>query len=61
MGCGIGRHSILFAEHGFNVHKGDRIAQMVIQKLPDVEVVEVNELSVPSERGCDGFGSSGVK
>jgi len=38
---------------------GDRIAQMVIQKLPEVEMMEVQELSNPSERGAAGFGSSG--
>ena len=42
------------------INKGDRIAQMVIQKLPDVEVAVVDELSVPSERGAAGFGSTGV-
>jgi len=43
----------------FYIKKDDRIAQMVIQKLPEVEVVEVDELSNPSERGMAGFGSTG--
>lgn len=43
----------------FTVNVGDRIAQMVIQKLPKVEVIEVDELSNPSERGQAGFGSTG--
>jgi dUTP pyrophosphatase len=38
---------------------GARIAQCVILPVPRVEVVEVEELGV-SERGTDGFGSSGV-
>lgn len=42
------------------ISKGDRIAQGVIQRLPDVELIETNELS-DSERGAGGFGSSGVK
>lgn len=45
----------------FVVNHGDRIAQLVIQKLPDVEIVEVQELSNPSERGMAGFGSTGIK
>ena len=43
----------------FPVKRGDRIAQMVIQKLPDVELVRVDELS-ESKRGAGGFGSTGV-
>lgn len=39
---------------------GDRIAQFVVQKVPCVELVEVDELS-ESDRGSGGFGSSGVK
>ena len=37
-----------------------RIAQMVIQTVPVVQLTEVNELS-QSERGTSGFGSSGTK
>lgn len=43
-----------------NVSKGDRVAQMVIHRLPEVEIVEVKELTNPSDRGEAGFGSSGV-
>ena len=42
----------------FEVKRGDRIAQMVIAKLPEVELVEVEELG-ESTRGTDGFGSTG--
>ena len=42
----------------FQVHRGDRIAQMVISKLPEVELVEVEELD-ESSRGAGGFGSTG--
>ena len=34
-----------------------RIAQLVILELPEIELVEVDELP-PSERGVRGFGSS---
>lgn len=37
---------------------GDKIAQLLIMKLPFVEIIEVNELSA-SERESDGFGSTG--
>lgn len=42
------------------IRKGDRIAQGVIQRLPSVDLVEVDELG-DSERGEGGFGSSGVR
>lgn len=37
--------------------KGDRIAQMVILELPEIEIEEVDELS-DSERGEGGWGST---
>lgn len=37
---------------------GERVAQLVIMKLPFIDVVEVDELS-SSERGEGGFGSTG--
>jgi dUTP pyrophosphatase len=39
-------------------HKGDRIAQLVIQKVERAEFVEVKELP-GSGRGVGGFGSTG--
>lgn len=44
----------------FVVHNGDRICQMVIKKLDEVELVEAEELT-ETERGEDGFGSSGIR
>jgi dUTP pyrophosphatase len=38
--------------------KGDRIAQLVIQKVERAEFVEVKDLP-GSGRGTDGFGSTG--
>ncbi len=37
---------------------GDRIAQLIIMKLPEVELVESEELS-ESDRGKGGYGSTG--
>lgn len=39
---------------------GDRIAQMVISQVPQVELVAVENLS-PSNRQSGGFGSTGLK
>jgi len=41
----------------FTIEPGMRIAQMVILELPEIEIVEVEELP-ESERGVRGFGSS---
>jgi len=41
----------------FTVEPGMRIAQLLIVPIPDVELVEVDELPA-SERGARGFGSS---
>lgn len=41
------------------INKGDRIAQLVIQEVPVVNLVEVKELD-ETDRGSGGFGSSGV-
>lgn len=38
---------------------GDRIAQIVIMRLPEVEMVESEDLS-ESDRGEGGFGSTGM-
>ena len=45
-------------KQAFVVEPGMRIAQLVILPVPPVELVEVDELP-DSERGADGFGSSG--
>lgn len=42
----------------YNIKRGDRIAQMVIAKLPEIEMVQVDELS-DTKRGSGGFGSTG--
>ncbi len=45
-------------ERPFIVEAGMRIAQLVILPVPEVELVEVDELPA-TERGAAGFGSSG--
>ena len=42
----------------FVIQRGDRIAQMVICKLPEIKLVEATELS-ETDRNKNGFGSSG--
>ena len=42
----------------FIIQRGDRIAQMVICELPEIELKEAATLS-KSDRGTGGFGSSG--
>ena len=42
----------------FTIKRGDRIAQMVICKLPEINLVEATELS-ETDRNTNGFGSSG--
>ena len=40
------------------VYAGERIAQLVIVPIPEIELATVNELP-QTERGSEGFGSSG--
>lgn len=43
----------------YSVKKGDRIAQMVIQKLPEIELEETDYIR-ETDRGDNGFGSTGL-
>jgi dUTP pyrophosphatase len=47
------------ATESVTLERGERIAQLVVQAVEHVELVEVEDLSV-SERGAGGFGSTGV-
>lgn len=42
----------------FRIHRGDRIAQLVIQRVESAVFTVVDELPA-SERGTEGFGSTG--
>jgi dUTP pyrophosphatase len=46
------------SELDFTINRGDRIAQLVIQNLPEVDFVEQESLN-ETERGSNGFGSTG--
>ena len=41
------------------LERGERVAQLIVQTVVSVELVEVDELP-PSERGAGGFGSTGL-
>ena len=55
IGCILINHD---AKDSISFSKGDRIAQLVIQKVERVNFIEVEELP-GSGRGSGGFGSSG--
>ncbi|MWF62680.1 dUTP pyrophosphatase [Staphylococcus haemolyticus] len=43
----------------YQINKGDKLAQLVIVPIWTPELKEVEEFSYVSERGTDGFGSTG--
>lgn len=45
--------------HDFEIGRGDRIAQLVIQSLPAIDFVCQNSLNA-TDRGQGGFGSTGI-
>lgn len=53
---------ILFntTDEDFIVNKGDRIAQLILNKVEQINWIEVNELD-ETERGDGGFGSTKIK
>ncbi|OAP54643.1 deoxyuridine 5'-triphosphate nucleotidohydrolase [Fonsecaea erecta] len=56
-----GEVKVLLFNHGeadFPVNKGDRIAQLVLERIYTPEIVEVEDLE-ESVRGAGGFGSTG--
>ena len=59
-----GELKVLMFNHSntvFNVSMKDRIAQLIIEKIENPEVVEVDALDYTTERGKEGFGSTGMK
>jgi dUTP pyrophosphatase len=57
-----GEIQVLLVNHGdtlVKLSRGDRIAQLVIQRIEHATLVVVDELP-PSPRGTGGFGSTGV-
>ncbi|GAB0132137.1 hypothetical protein EsDP_00000581 [Epichloe bromicola] len=56
-----GQVKVLLFNHGetdFEIKEGDRVAQLIIERIYTPEVVEVQELE-ESVRGAGGFGSTG--
>lgn len=51
---------INLSQEDFVINDGERIAQMVIARCEQAEVVQVEELS-DTERGTGGFGHTGAK
>ena len=57
-----GEVKVVIFNHGitvFDIKRGDRIAQLVIAPVPQVEFEQVDSLP-PTTRGAGGFGSTGV-
>ncbi len=57
-----GEVGVIVVNHGTDpvtIARGDRIAQMVIQTVPDVDLESVDELP-ETERGAGGFGHTGI-
>ena len=58
-----GEISVVLINHGdepFEVHRGDRIAQMMFMPVLTADFLTVDELD-ETERGAGGFGHTGVK
>lgn len=51
---------INFGDQPFTIHKGDRIAQLVVSKVYSANIVETENLN-SSRRGEGGFGHTGKK
>lgn len=57
-----GNVGVILFNHGedeFKVTKGDRVAQLILEKIITPPVVEVEDLDA-TERGAGGYGSTGV-
>lgn len=54
---------VVLINHGiepFEVKRGERIAQLLIEKLPEITIIS-GDIQSPSDRGEGGFGSTGTK
>jgi dUTP pyrophosphatase len=56
----VGVILINFDDKPFEIKKGDRIAQLIIEKVDPFKIEEVKEFFTNTHRGMGGFGSSGV-
>jgi dUTP pyrophosphatase len=48
------------SRENFQINPGDRIAQVVFQKIEKAELIEVEEIN-ETKRGAGGFGHTGIK
>jgi dUTP pyrophosphatase len=58
-----GEIGVIVVNHGeapVTIERGARIAQLVVQRLPEIEIVAVDELPA-TPRGGSGFGHTGVR
>lgn len=58
-----GEIGVILINHGntpYYVHRGDKIAQIVIKEVPRVKIIEVESLA-ETKRGTGGFGSTGKR
>lgn len=56
----IGVILINLSNEAFEVENGERIAQLIFSRIEQIEFEQVENLS-ETDRGCGGFGSTGVK
>ena len=49
-----------FTETPYNIQIGDRIAQILFEKISTVELEQTEKINSNSTRGDKGFGSTGV-
>jgi dUTP pyrophosphatase len=56
----IGVILINLGQEAVTIQRGDRIAQLVIHKLPEVALIEVDSLP-ETDRGPGGFGHTGTR
>ncbi len=58
-----GEIKVIVINHGkkdFVVKEGMKIAQMVLKPIYKVKLTEINEMNLDTQRGNNGFGSSGI-
>ena len=48
------------SEQDFEIKRGDRIAQLILERISMADIQEVEELS-STDRGAGGFGSTGLE
>lgn len=47
-------------EHSIRLHRGDRIAQLVVQRVSTASFIETDDLDLTA-RGAGGYGSTGIR